>query len=140
MISVEKISKKFIQLDEYLGLLNEISNSSAEVFLADKILIGSAKYYFQVSIECCIDVANHIIAAQRYRAPRDYADSFSVLEEKGVIDNQLGKNLKQMAKFRNRLVHLYGDIDNRFIYEFLRTDIDDIRNFRKLILKHYEII
>ncbi len=63
MVSVEKISRKFIQLDEYLGILDEISKVPEKVFLKDKILIGSAKYYLQISIECCLDVANHIIAS-----------------------------------------------------------------------------
>ena len=47
MVSIEKISQKFIQLDEYLGLLDEIAKVSEKAFLEDKILIGSAKYYLQ---------------------------------------------------------------------------------------------
>ncbi len=110
-----------------------------EAFLNDKILIGSAKYYLQISIECCLDVANHIIASERYRVPKDYADSFAVLEEKGVIQPQLGQNLRQMTKFRNRLVHLYGEIDDKFVYEFINTDVEDIRKFRKVIRRQYGI-
>ena len=140
MVSVEKISRKFIQLDEYLGILDEISKVPEKVFLKDKILIGSAKYYLQVSIECCLDAANHIIASERYRAPKDYADSFAVLEEKGIIQRQLGQNLRQMTKFRNRLVHLYGEIDDKFVYEFIKTDVEDIRKFRKVIIRQYGLI
>ena len=140
MVSVEKISRKFIQLDEYMGLLDEISKVPEKVFLKDKILIGSAKYYLQISIECCLDVANHIIASERYRAPKDYADSFAVLEEKGIVQQQLGQNLRQMTKFRNRLVHLYGEIDDKFVYEFIKTDVEDIRTFRKVIIRQYGLI
>ena len=45
-----------------------------------------------------------------------------------------------MAKFRNRLVHLYGEIDDKFVYEFLKTDVEDIRKFRKIIIEQYELI
>jgi len=140
MVSIEKISRKFIQLDEYLGILDKIAEVSENAFLKDKILIGSAKYYLQISIECCLDVANHIIAAERYRAPRDYADSFTVLEEKRLFQRQLGHNLRQMTKFRNRLVHLYGEIDDKFVYEFIKTDVEDIRKYRKIIMKQYVLI
>ena len=140
MVSIEKISQKFIQLENYLGLLKEISKESEEAFLKIQIIIGSAKYYLQVSIECCLDVANHIIASERLRAPNDYADSFTVLEEKGIFHQQLGQRLRQMAKFRNRLVHLYGEIDDKFVYEFLKTDVEDIRKFRKIIIEQYELI
>jgi len=140
MVSIEKISQKFIQLENYLELLKEISNESEEAFLKNQIIIGSAKYYLQISIECCLDVANHIIASERLRAPNDYADSFTVLEEKGIFHQQLGQRLRQMAKFRNRLVHLYGEIDDKYVYEFLKTDVEDIRKFRKIIIKQYKLI
>ena len=140
MVSIEKISRKFIQLDEYLGIIDEIAKAPENAFLKDKILIGSAKYYLQISIECCLDVANHIIAAERYRAPRDYADSFTVLEEKRLFQRQLGHNLRQMTKFRNRLVHLYGEIDDKFVYEFIKTDVEDIRKFRRIIMQQYGLI
>jgi len=140
MVSIEKISRKLIQIDEYLGIIDEIAKVPENDFLKDKILIGSAKYYLQISIECCLDVANHIIAAERYRAPKDYADSFAVLEEKGLFQQQLGHNLRQMTKFRNRLVHLYGEIDDKFVYEFIKTDVEDIRKFRKIIMQQYGLI
>ncbi len=137
MVTREKILQKFIQVDEYLRILNKISKSSEQDFLKDKILIGSAKYYLQVSIECCLDAVNHIIASERFRAPKDYADSFSILEENGILESFLVIKLRQMAKFRNRLVHLYGEIDDKFVYEFIQKDIEDIRKFQKIIINKY---
>jgi uncharacterized protein YutE (UPF0331/DUF86 family) len=133
MVSLEKITDKFEQLDEFLGLLKEIKRNELASFLKDKLLIGGAKYYLQVSIECCLDIANHIIAAKGFRAPRDYADSFKVLEEQRVLDEELGMKLRLMAKFRNRLVHLYGEIDDAYVYTFITHDIKDILEFKKVI-------
>jgi uncharacterized protein YutE (UPF0331/DUF86 family) len=90
-----------------------------------------------VSIECCLDIANHIIAAEGFRAPKDYADSFKVLEENNVLHKELGIKLRQMAKFRNRLVHLYGEIDDEYVYEFIKKDLQDISNFKKAITGRY---
>jgi len=137
MVSKDKISRKLIQLDEYLGFLEEISNKPESVFLKDNILIGSAKYYLQVSIECCLDIVNHIIASERLRAPIDYADSFSILGENGILEASLVSKLRQMAKFRNRLVHLYGDIDDSFVYDFIKNDIGDIKVFQKEIVNKF---
>ena len=137
MVSIEKIAQKFLQLDEYLGILRSISKTSIEAFLKDKIVIGSAKYYLQVSIECCLDVANHIIASEHLRAPKDYADSFMVIEEEGIVARELGQRLRQMAKFRNRLVHLYGEIDDAYVYEFMKEDLKDIEEFKSIIITQY---
>jgi uncharacterized protein YutE (UPF0331/DUF86 family) len=137
MVSTAKIISKFSQLDEYLSILQRIIRTPREEFLKDKIIIGSAKYYLQVSIECCLDISNHIIAAERYRAPKDYADTFKILEEEGVIDAQLSLKLRQMAKFRNRLVHLYGGIDDAYVYAFITKDLQDVTKFRAAIHKKY---
>ena len=95
MVSKEKIFQKFNLMDEYLNILKDIAKKPVDTFLKDKILIGSAKYYLQVSIECCLDVANHIIASERLRVPKDYADSFKVVQEEGLISGKLGKRLQQ---------------------------------------------
>lgn len=137
MVAKEKLLSKFIQLDEYLGLLSTISQTTEVEFLKNKILIGSAKYYLQVSIECCLDIVNHIIAFKRFRAPKDYADSFSVLEENGILEASLVVKLRQMAKFRNRLVHLYGEIDDRYLFEFIHNDLKDIKIFQAIIIKKF---
>jgi len=133
MISAEKITDKFGQLDGFLAILKEIRKTPVDKFLKDKILVGSAKYYLQVSVECCLDIANHIIAAEGFRAPKDYADSFKVLEEHDVFDEHLGMKLRQMAKFRNRLVHLYGEIDDGYVYEFMNKDLQDILDFKAVV-------
>ena len=138
MVSIEKIVQKFLQLDEYLGILRSISKTSVEAFLKDKIVIGSAKYYLQVSIECCLYVANYIIASEHLRVPKDYADSFMVIEEEGIVARELGQRLRQMAKFRNRLVHLYGEIDDAYVYEFMKEDLKDIEEFKSIIIKRYK--
>jgi uncharacterized protein YutE (UPF0331/DUF86 family) len=33
-------------------------------------------------------------------------------------------------------VHLYGEIDNEYIYEFLKSDLDDITQFKKTIIQN----
>jgi uncharacterized protein YutE (UPF0331/DUF86 family) len=137
MISVEKITYKFSQLDEFLAILKGMRSTPLDEFLKDKILIGSAKYYLQVSIECCLDVANHIIASEHFRAPEDDADSFNVLEEQGIVDPQAGVKLRQMAKFRNRLVHLYGEIDDAYVHDFILNSLQDILKFEAVIATRF---
>jgi uncharacterized protein YutE (UPF0331/DUF86 family) len=137
MVSIEKLTEKILKLDEFLALVVEISATPPEIFLKDKILIGSAKYYLQVSIECCLYIANHIISAEHFRAPKDYADAFKVMEENKIISTDLGKKLQQMAKFRNRLVHLYGEIDNAYVFDFITENVEDIQGFKAIIMSRY---
>ena len=137
-VSFEKVIRKFQQLDEYIEILQAISQTPQETFVKDKIVIGSAKYYLQVSIECCLDVANHIIASEKFRAPKNYSDSFMVIQEEGLISSELGNKLRQMAKFRNRLVHLYGEVDDAYVYEYIIGELKDFIEFKSIIIKRYK--
>lgn len=62
-------------------------------------------------------------------APEDYADTFQVLCEHGAIDKEFIVYLKNMAKFRNRLIHLYWEVDDQQVYDILQTRIDDFKTF-----------
>ena len=42
---------------------------SREEFLSNADKVGNAKYHFVVAIECCMDIAHHIIATRGYSHP-----------------------------------------------------------------------
>jgi len=118
-----------------LDALSELARLSREEFLKNKHYVSSAKYNLLVAIEACVDIAYHLISMNKMRLPRDYADSFRILNEKGIISDDLTKRLVLMTRFRNRLVHIYWAIDDEFIYEILRNNIHDAEEFMNSISK-----
>lgn len=40
-----------------------------------------------------------------------------------------------MAKFRNKIVHLYQDIDDEEIYKILQNNLDDFKRFLTEIIQ-----
>jgi uncharacterized protein YutE (UPF0331/DUF86 family) len=102
-------------------------------FLADPDKIGSAKYHFIVAIESTIDMCNHIISRNGFRVPEDYGDTYKVMGERGAFDVEFCEQLVKMAKFRNRLVHLYWEVDDARIYKILEENLGDFKKFIKLI-------
>jgi len=133
VVDRKKVERKIQQLEEFLGILAELSHLSDRALDKDPIVLGSVKYYLQVSIESCIDVANHLISSERFRSPRDYADSFAILSEKGIIGEEFSHVMKQMVKFRNRIVHLYGEVDNQYVLEILKHRLDDFQTFKQAV-------
>ena len=138
MVDREKVERKIQQIDEFLGILEKLSTIPDNELSIDPVMLGSVKYYLQVSIECCIDMGNHIISSERFRAPKDYGDTFDVLFEEGMISDTFTHVMKQMVKFRNRIVHLYGEVDNHYVIDILKTKLDDFQTFRKAILKYID--
>jgi len=80
-------------------------------------------------IYCCVDIANHIIASENYRFPRDNADSFVILIEERVLAPGARDALQAMACFRNRLVHLSCNVDDERVYAYLQEVLSDIARF-----------
>jgi len=109
--------------------LRDLSKLTQEDFISDPDKIGSSKYHFIVAIESCIDMCNHVIARNGYRVPEDYADTFKVMAEVGAFDTDFSDDLRNMAKFRNRLVHLYWRVDDQQVYDIIRNRLDDFKKF-----------
>ncbi|MEW6233153.1 MAG: DUF86 domain-containing protein [Chloroflexota bacterium] len=107
-------------------------------FLADPIKVGAAKYYAQAAIECCPDIANHIISSEKLRAPEDYKDTFNVLNEAGILPTDFAATMQDMAGFRNLVVHLYGSVDNAQVWEILQADLGDFDRFVDYVMRFLE--
>jgi len=111
--------------------LEDLGKLTEAEFTADPHKIGSAKYHLIVAIEGVVDLCNHVISKNCFRTPEDYADTFRVIQEKGALDSEFTSSLMQMARFRNRLVHIYWDIDNAELYRILQTRLQDVKRFLK---------
>jgi len=134
----EKMVKLVSELRKSVARLRSISQLPCAEFLKDPDKIGSSKYHFIVAIESCIDICNHVIARNGYRVPDDYGDTFIVMSESGAFDLDFAEALKNMAKFRNRLVHLYWELDDRQLYNILQNRLDDFKKFLDSMAKFLE--
>ena len=82
----ERIQRLISSLREAARHLKRLKTLDEEEFLKDIDKIASTKYHFVIAIESAIDICNHIIAQNGFRAPKDYADTFVVLGERGVFE------------------------------------------------------
>jgi uncharacterized protein YutE (UPF0331/DUF86 family) len=125
----EKMAKLVSEFRTSVSRLQKLKELGQKEFIGDPDKIGSAKYHFIVAIESSIDMCNHIISRNGYRVPEDYADTFKVMREKGAFDDEFSEQLVKMAKFRNRLVHIYWEIDNARVYKILEDHLGDFKIF-----------
>jgi len=129
LFNQDKIMKLVSEMRKAINHLNSLKSLAKTAFLGDSDKICSAKYNFIIAIETTIDICNHIISQNGYRAPEDYADTFQILGEHGAFNNDYIRLLKDMAKFRNRLVHVYWEVDDEQLYEILQTRLSDFKTF-----------
>ena len=124
---LSRLTARRSQLAAYAAL-------DVEAYLADPQAVPASRYHLLTAIEDALAVANHVIAAEGYRAPVDYADAFRSLAEAGVLAPELTGRLEQMAGFRNLLVHQYAKVDDRRVHAFLRRDVEDVDGFVAAVL------
>jgi uncharacterized protein YutE (UPF0331/DUF86 family) len=129
MVDRDKIEGLIRHLRQYTVYLRQICDQDRQEFITDPRSVGSARYYLQVSIESCINIANHIIATERFRAPRDYKDTFLVLNEAGILPDDFTQTMRELAGLRNLLVHLYWDVDDEMLYDGIRSELEDFDTF-----------
>jgi uncharacterized protein YutE (UPF0331/DUF86 family) len=136
LVDNERISKLVSAIRNSLRLLSSLSALTRNDFLSDEHKISSAKYNFIAAIEAVIDINNHIISRNKLRAPDDYADSFTVLFESSILDRAFTDELMKMARFRNRLVHLYWDVDSGELHAILQSRLGDFEQYLTTIGKN----
>jgi uncharacterized protein YutE (UPF0331/DUF86 family) len=113
--------------------LRRLADRPAADLLNDEIALGSAQFRFLLAVEVCVDIGRHIIATEGLSAADTYADVFTSLAEAGIIATSQVESLRAMARFRNRLVHLYDETDDAEIVKALQHDLGDLDAFRQQI-------
>ena len=90
---------------------------------------------FQAAIEGCTDIAAHIVSVYQLGHPRESRDIFRFLIEAGYLEQGFGQEMMAMVGFRNRLVHLYWDIDVEKLYQYLENDVTRLHQFRDFVIQ-----
>lgn len=138
MVDQDKIEGLIRLLRQYTTYLRQLASLTPDEFLEDPHAIGSARYYLTVAVEVCLDMASHIIASEGMRAPRDYKDTFQVLNEAGVLSDDLTTTMQSLAGLRNLLVHVYWNVNDVMIHESLQSELDDFEVFVSHVLDFLE--
>ena len=134
-IDQDIIEAKLDIIERNLVFLNEFKGMDYDDFAGSYKNVQSAKYSLLEIIECCIDIASHIIAVRGLGRAEEYREMFFLLGERRVIDKALAERLGDMAGFRNLLVHRYGDVDNGIVLEMIESELEDVVEFEGAVAR-----
>ena len=138
MVNPVKVEGLVRTLRQYLTHLENLQKLGQDTVRADPYKRGAARYYLQVSIESCIDIGNHVIASEKLRSPTTHRETFEILNEADIIPADLASILQKMASMRNRLVHLYSEVNDDIVFEAITTAPADCERFVRLILDYMQ--
>jgi uncharacterized protein YutE (UPF0331/DUF86 family) len=124
---------KIGELENYLQSLDEILPDTEEEYLRDYVKRLATERLLQLSIEVVLDLCAMLVQQLRLGPPSDEENILELLRKR-VKNIEL---IKEMKSFRNILVHRYGEINNRLVFENATQGRDD---FEKIIEEFREII
>ena len=123
----------FETVSDAIKVLEDLKIKSMEEIKEDSTLLGGVLWHLYMAVQGCIDIALKTISKLALRTPESYADAFRVLSEEKLISEELAKKLVAMARFRHVLAHVYTKLDLDRVYNILHHNLEDIKEFLKII-------
>jgi len=127
MTDLDLVAKKLAEIETYVRELRVMVD--VEKIKTDVKEERFAAHTLQLAIQSTLDVCSHIISDERLGEPQTNQDLFVLLERNGWIPFKLATNLKNMAGFRNILVHAYEKFDLDVMIDVLRNHLSDLSEF-----------
>jgi uncharacterized protein YutE (UPF0331/DUF86 family) len=87
------------------------------------------EHTLQIAVQAALDVASHIVSDERLGEPETNRELFDLLVRGGRLPEALAPSLRDMAGFRNVLVHGYQDVDLGIVEDVLAHHLDDLLAF-----------
>ena len=133
-LNVKSIRIRLRKLDQYIGELEKHQHQTLDEFTDDYTAQLATERALQAAVETCTDIASHIVTTYALGKPESQRDMFSLLADAGYLDSEYAATMCDMVSLRNRLVHLYWDVNVARLHGYLQTDLAYLTRFRDFVL------
>ena len=131
MTDPELISKRLALIETCVAELRSLARP--ELIRQDVREERFIEHTLQIAIQAALDVASHVVSDERLGEPETNRGLFDLLARRDRIDEALAKNLRDLAGFRNVIVHGYQDVDLGVVEDVLANHLDDLLEFARLV-------
>ena len=125
-ISRVVVADKVALIRRMLDGIRSLPLESLTAFTSDPRMVAAGDSYLRRALEALLDLARHVLAKGFARGPAEYAEVARELGEVGVVHAGLAAKLVLMARYRNRMVHVYDEITNDELFGIVTRELGDI--------------
>lgn len=115
--------------------LRSLPGNSLESFRADPQTVAAAESYLRRALEALLDLGRHILAKGFGRAVVEYKDIPIGLRNDGVLTESESGLLREMAGYRNRMVHFYSEVTTEELFHIRSSRLPDIERVLSALLE-----
>lgn len=135
MVNRDIVLIKLSELSGYISAVEQDTPPPSESATLDRRTLDLVAFNLMLSVQCCIDIASHIIADEQWPAVQAYGQAFERLGEHGVLSANIANSLRQAVGLRNAIAHGYAKTDPTKILRAAREGIRDLKAFQTEIAK-----
>ena len=136
MTDPELLAKKLAEIETHVReLRTEADLSRLHEDVKEERFVA---HTLQLAVQAALDAASHIVADARLGEPETNQELFGLLERHGWVEPSLGTRLRDMARFRNLLVHGYAKVDFNIVEDIVRHHLGDLESFAEAVRSRLE--
>lgn len=109
--------------------VNQTKNTMETWMVEDLIVLN-----LQRAIQACLDLANHLIAANHWDLPKSASQSMEIIARNNVVPRDMLNSLRSMVGFRNIAVHNYTILEPEIIQSIVKNHLSDIESLVQSVL------
>ena len=120
------VLERIAWITQMLAGLRALPLDDFHAFQADPRNVASAESYLRRGLEALLDLGRHLLAKGFGLAVTEYKEIAVALVQVGVLDQDAGHLLRELAGYRNRLVHFYDAVSDHELYDICTMQLGDV--------------
>jgi uncharacterized protein YutE (UPF0331/DUF86 family) len=133
VVKIEVIKQRLNQLCQSIKKIEKYKDLTIDEFLKDEIAQDIIEYNLFISINMITDIAHHIVVDNGLGNPTTLGEAFDILADNDYITREKSQSYRKMVGFRNILSHDYVKINKSLVYNFMKDNLSDLKEFILLV-------
>lgn len=129
----EIIEQKLESLRHCLQRIETKSPKDAATLASDIDLQDIIALNLSRAVQISVDIGAHLIAGMEVPPPGSMGQTFDILAQEGVLNNELAGSLKKAVGFRNIAVYNYESINWNIVHSIVKHHLADFSEYAKVV-------
>lgn len=143
-ISEKVVTGRLAWIEEMLAGIAALPLEDENVFMQDPRNVAAAESYLRRALEALLDLGRHLLAKGFGVVVSEYKGIPKGLREAGLLADNEARLMRDMAGYRNRLVHFYAEVSTTELYQICAKQTVDItrlaNRLAQWVTEHPELV
>lgn len=138
MFNREIVFQRVNRVEMSLKKLSQLKETPEASFIVNSHNVALSEHYLRVGIDSLVDLSNHIIAVQGLGRPGSSREIGNILGQANIIPADFVRKCIELIKLRDRLTHLYWEVEPIEVFEVLQQELINITALLNYLLQYVE--